>query len=666
MAQPTPYERQSDLTAYAQNHPSAPYNAALVDAEFDAVMESLNETITNLGIIQRDDGQLQNGIVTPDSLNNATLNLIGEWTPRGPWLPDQLYAVRDMVTILADNSSYVCATTHTSSSFAIDLAAGYWQAVNRGNDEPATFTDLVVDSILVNDFTPSAMVYSDVSRQLVSTAAPTNGQILIGSTGAVPVLGTIGGTANQVTVTNAAGTITLSLPQNIAAASTPTFAALALSGMTAGSIIFSGAAGALSQDNANLFWDNAANELIVKGNIGFGASPTVVPAIGNPVVGANNLVLYNAGDLALSLLTDNAVARTQQIGFGAAGINAFDAGIKWATNTRRLEFWHQNVARLRLNTAGFGVNRIATVVPFEVEGAAAFYRTFTDTSNYERLDLQSGAGYFELAVGTAGTGTNDIDIRLTPAGTGQVVLSAPLSVASGGTGRATSTTAYGLLAAGTTATGAHQTLAAGATTEILVGGGAAALPVWTTATGTGGPVRAGSPSITTPTVVTSITLNRTGGEAALILQESGTSRAQIRCITSPSDGVRITDGTAATEWARWESSGMTVAAGVKASYFATSIPVTETGATHTVAATTAHLICDRAGTVTVTLPSAASFPGRQLTIKTIQAQQVDSNASNVVPRAGGAAGTVILPNTDGAWTLLVSDGTNWIAMAGNA
>lgn len=73
-----------------------------------------------------------------------------------------------------------------------------------------------------------------------------------------------------------------------------------------------------------------------------------------------------------------------------------------------------------------------------------------------------------------------------------------VTVAQGGTGRATSTTAYGLIAAGTTATGAHQTLAAGATTEILVGGGASALPAWTTATGSGAPVRATSPTLVTP------------------------------------------------------------------------------------------------------------------------------------------------------------------------
>ena len=44
----------------------------------------------------------------------------------------------------------------------------------------------------------------------------TNGQIPIGSTGADPVLATITGTANQITITNAAGSITLSIPDNLA------------------------------------------------------------------------------------------------------------------------------------------------------------------------------------------------------------------------------------------------------------------------------------------------------------------------------------------------------------------------------------------------------------------------------------------------------------------
>lgn len=94
-------------------------------------------------------------------------------------------------------------------------------------------------------------------------------------------------------------------------------------------------------------------------------------------------------------------------------------------------------------------------------------------------------------------------------------------------------------------------------------------------------------------------------------------------------------------------------------------PDTQTGATYTVAATDIWIILNRAGTVTVTLPAAASFTGRPLWLKTIQAQTVVSNASNVVPLVGGAAGTAILAATAGKWALLVSDGTNWVIMAGN-
>lgn len=109
------------------------------------------------------------------------------------------------------------------------------------------------------------------------------------------------------------------------------------------------------------------------------------------------------------------------------------------------------------------------------------------------------------------TTSNTTALTLPTSGT---VLSdaAAVTVAQGGTGRQTSTTAYGLIAGGTTATGAHQTLAAGATTEVLVGGGASALPVWTTAQGSGAPVRATSPTLTTPNIgaATGTSLSTTG------------------------------------------------------------------------------------------------------------------------------------------------------------
>ena len=47
---------------------------------------------------------------------------------------------------------------------------------------------------------------------------------------------------------------------------------------------------------------------------------------------------------------------------------------------------------------------------------------------------------------------------------------------------------------------AAQMFNGGLTTQILVGGGASAFPVWTAATGTGAPVRATSPTIVSPTI----------------------------------------------------------------------------------------------------------------------------------------------------------------------
>ncbi len=76
------------------------------------------------------------------------------------------------------------------------------------------------------------------------------------------------------------------------------------------------------------------------------------------------------------------------------------------------------------------------------------------------------------------------------------------------------------------------------------------------------------------------------------------------------------------------------------------------------------LIADFVSTVTLTLPAAGQFPGRLLNIKTLQADVI-SDDSNVVPLAGGAAGTSILSATPGKWATLQSNGVDWEIMAAN-
>lgn len=59
----------------------------------------------------------------------------------------------------------------------------------------------------------------------------------------------------------------------------------------------------------------------------------------------------------------------------------------------------------------------------------------------------------------------------------------PATVPSGGTGLTTLTTAYGVVCAGTTATGNLQNAGAGTAGQALISGGASALPSWTTVGG---------------------------------------------------------------------------------------------------------------------------------------------------------------------------------------
>ncbi len=154
------------------------------------------------------------------------------------------------------------------------------------------------------------------------------------------------------------------------------------------------------------------------------------------------------------------------------------------------------------------INKVAITAP-----ASSSTITIADGKTFTASNTLTFAGTDSstLNIGTGGT----LGTAAYTASTDYLSSATPVTVVQGGTGRATSTTAYGLLAAGTTATGAHQTLAAGATTEVLVGGGASALPVWTTATGTGAPVRAGNPIIASP--------NLTGTVIATQIDFNGTT-----------------------------------------------------------------------------------------------------------------------------------------------
>ena len=90
--------------------------------------------MTNIGLIQRDDGKLLDGIVTQASLSVAVTALfvaIGA-NPRGAWLTVTAYAVKDIIETGAPIAAYMCVTAHTSGVFATDYAAGKWVVLGSG------------------------------------------------------------------------------------------------------------------------------------------------------------------------------------------------------------------------------------------------------------------------------------------------------------------------------------------------------------------------------------------------------------------------------------------------------------------------------------------------------------------------------------------------------
>ena len=199
-------------------------------------------------------------------------------------------------------------------------------------------------------------------------------------------------------------------------------------------------------------------------------------------------------------------------------------------------------------------------------------------------------------------------------------------------------------------------------------------------TSTGGltPTIAVTSAALTKTDDTNVTLTLGGSPTTALLAAtsltlgwSGTlavGRGGLGISTTPSNGfVPIGNGTNYTAAALTAGTGITItnasgAITIAATAAGGSAPITKT-ANFTVGVGESWYINNKTGSAcTVTLPTASSYTGRELTFVNYQAQTLISASSNVVPLGGGSAGTAILAASVGDWATLVSDGTNWIIM----
>jgi hypothetical protein len=90
-----------------------------------------------------------------------------------------------------------------------------------------------------------------------------------------------------------------------------------------------------------------------------------------------------------------------------------------------------------------------------------------------------------------------------------------------------------------------------------------------------------------------------------------------------------------------------------------------TSSSFTVSVNTSWLDINTNVITTITLPNAATYPGKELHIRQTGTGQVSSASSNVIPFTSpptGSAGTAIFNPTNNKAVTLVSDGVNWIIM----
>jgi hypothetical protein len=149
--------------------------------------------------------------------------------------------------VYSDGTNVVNTTTHLSS-----LTLGTDLAVADGGTGASTFT---TNGVLLGNGTSVIQV----------TAVGATGQVLVGNTGAAPswaALSGIGvtslsfGSTGLTPATATTGAITVAGTLGVANGGTGTATAF-----TAGSVVFAGASGVYSQDNANFFWDDTNNRL---------------------------------------------------------------------------------------------------------------------------------------------------------------------------------------------------------------------------------------------------------------------------------------------------------------------------------------------------------------------------------------------------------------------
>jgi len=159
MAQPLPYERDYDFQNFQSGHPSTPLPGDKVNAELDQVAATLDEVLARIALLQDDDTALKRGSVGYDQL---AVGVSLGFEPPSAWLTATAYIVRD--TVFQGAGFYQCLVSHTSGTFATDMAAGKWELL-------ADFTSATADAEAAQAAAEAAQALAEAARDSATASA---------------------------------------------------------------------------------------------------------------------------------------------------------------------------------------------------------------------------------------------------------------------------------------------------------------------------------------------------------------------------------------------------------------------------------------------------------------------------------------------------------------
>ncbi|TDX21591.1 hypothetical protein DFO67_1351, partial [Modicisalibacter xianhensis] len=153
MAQPVPYQPKADYT----NDDGSDLRTNL-DIDFNDIARCFLEVLTNLALIQRDDGQLANKSVGVEQLK---AELIAGFNPPAPFQPYRLYEVSDSF-VTDDGKWYIVNTGFTATANPADNADDITLVYD--------FASVRVDTIAAKDAAEAAQAAAELARNQAQTA----------------------------------------------------------------------------------------------------------------------------------------------------------------------------------------------------------------------------------------------------------------------------------------------------------------------------------------------------------------------------------------------------------------------------------------------------------------------------------------------------------------